>query len=87
MEYIILPAIALASRDVLNHQEEMAVKLFALLENQSQWMLVYMILNKCATALVPSSQNLPLPLQTPLQSILLPANLQLLKVGLPACNS
>ena len=80
VEYIILPAIALASKDIRKQQEEMAAMLFALLGKQKQWMLIYMILNKCATALVPSSQNLPLPLQTPLQSLLLPTNLQLLKV-------
>ena len=86
MEYIILPAIVLASKDILKQQEEMAAMLFALLEKQRQWILVYMILNRCATALVPSSQNLPLSLQSPLQSILLPTSLQLVKVGFAGFN-
>ena len=87
MEYIILPAIALPSKDILKKQEEMADMLFTLLQKQRQWMLIYMILNKCATALVPCSQNLPTPLQRPLQSLLLPENLQLPKVAMSPATS
>lgn len=79
IEYIILPAMALASKNILSQQEEMADMLFKLLGAQEKWLLIYQILNKCAQALIASSRHLPPPLQNPLQALLLPPDVVLVK--------
>ena len=81
VEYCILPGLALQSREIMQQQEEMAIRLFELLSAQNRWILVYQILNKCARSLVNSSQYLPAVLREPLQTLLLPPDVTLVQAS------
>lgn len=81
IEYIILPALSLLHTGASQQQAEVAAMLFTRLRSQQKWLLTYQILNKCARSLIESSRHLPLPLQSPLQALLLPNDAPLVKAS------
>lgn len=74
VELIFLPVLSSADPGLAPALPEVAAALFLILGRQRRWLLTHLLLNKCATALIPISSRLPPQLQEPLTALTQPAD-------------